>query len=358
MSVQPDRSASGKRERHFFPTKGEAKNFAAAERDRQAAVAEEDRGLSAEERAEAWRCLKICRAHGFTLAEAVEDKRRAVVIAAQSIPVPALVAEVIADKKAKGKSKTYLQDLTNRLQRFAADHADKLASDLTAPGVEDWLRALPNSGAVTQNNFLRLLNVMMEHALKRGYVASNPLSRVEKLDTRGGEIHALTVAEAESLLRACDDALLPVIAIGLFAGIRPEETMRLDWRHIHWPHGDKPGNIEVKALHAKTGQRRLVRILPNLQAWLAPFGERTGAVYPGGKWNYYRRLPGLRTKAGVTRWPNDVLRHSFCSYHIAKFNDAAFLALQMGHASTRLIFTNYREVVHPDAAERYFNLLP
>ena len=57
-------------------------------------------------------------------------------------------------------------------------------------------------------------------------------------------------------------------------------------------------------------------------------------------------------------WPSNALRHSFASYHIAKFNDSAKLALQLGHVGQDIIFRHYREVVTPEEAKRYWSILP
>jgi hypothetical protein len=50
------------------------------------------------------------------------------------------------------------------------------------------------------------------------------------------------------------------------------------------------------------------------------------------------------------------LRHSFGSYRLAQFKDAA-VALQMGN-SPRMIFRHYREVVKPKEAARYWKIMP
>ncbi|HMF46809.1 MAG TPA: hypothetical protein VKE29_09060, partial [Candidatus Udaeobacter sp.] len=56
-------------------------------------------------------------------------------------------------------------------------------------------------------------------------------------------------------------------------------------------------------------------------------------------------------------WPQNALRHSFGSYHLAQFNDAAKLALEMGN-SPSVIFRHYRQLVKPKQAERYWKLEP
>jgi hypothetical protein len=51
----------------------------------------------------------------------------------------------------------------------------------------------------------------------------------------------------------------------------------------------------------------------------------------------------LATEIGLARWPNNGLRHSFASYHLAKHQNAPRLALEMGHSTPRMVFDNYRE---------------
>lgn len=48
----------------------------------------------------------------------------------------------------------------------------------------------------------------------------------------------------------------------------------------------------------------------------------------------------------------------YASYHLARFEDAAGLALQLGHTSTKLIFESYRELVRPEEAELYWSIVP
>ena len=44
-------------------------------------------------------------------------------------------------------------------------------------------------------------------------------------------------------------------------------------------------------------------------------------------------------------WTEDILRHSYGSYHLAKYRNAALTAEQMGHKNARILYAHYREVV-------------
>jgi integrase len=74
--------------------------------------------------------------------------------------------------------------------------------------------------------------------------------------------------------------------------------------------------------------------------------------------NLRKLLEADRKAAGLQHWPANALRHGFASYHLARFTDAAKLALELGHADQELIFRNYRELVKPEQAEKYWNIRP
>ena len=73
---------------------------------------------------------------------------------------------------------------------------------------------------------------------------------------------------------------------------------------------------------------------------------------------YRNRLEKAKKSAGITEWPNNALRHSFASYHLAAFQDASALALELGHSTTRMIFQHYRALVTRSAGESYWQIMP
>jgi integrase len=46
-------------------------------------------------------------------------------------------------------------------------------------------------------------------------------------------ITVLTPDQAENLLRCASPEIIPFFAIGMFAGLRVDEIMKLDWKHIN-----------------------------------------------------------------------------------------------------------------------------
>ena len=189
--------------------------------------------------------------------------------------------------------------------------------------------------------------------MARNYCVDNPAAKTAKAKEIEGTVGILTVTETARLLEAADAELVPFIAIGAFAGLRRAELERLDWSEIDF----ESGLITVQAIKAKSARRRFVKIRPNLAAWLrlTPHATHRGAVTPG---NCRKMLEATRVAAKIHHWPNNALRHSFASYHLAHFNDAAALALEIGHTDSGLVFRHYREIVKPKDAKKYWNLFP
>jgi integrase len=192
---------------------------------------------------------------------------------------------------------------------------------------------------------------MFGFATGRGYASQNPAAAAAKAKQIDSEVGILTVAQTAKLLESAGAAIVPFIAIGAFAGLRPEELARLSWDEI-----DLEANlIEVKARKSKTARRRHIKIQPNLAKWLTGHAKEMGRVAPI---NLRKEMKIAREKAGISDWPNNALRHGFASYHLAKFQDAGALALEMGHTDSDMLFAHYRQLVKPRDAARYWNIVP
>ena len=92
----------------------------------------------------------------------------------------------------------------------------------------------------------------------------------------------LSAQQVKGLLAAAEDELRPAIAIGLFAGLRPEsEIWRLDWSEMDFA----AKHIDVSADASKNrgdetegAAHRFVTMQPNLIAWLKPLARKQGPV--------------------------------------------------------------------------------
>jgi integrase len=340
----------GGRNRRFFKDKPEAETFI-----RLAKVQQENYGTAALSisdavRVEAIQCGELLQPYGKTLRDAAKFYLAHLKAVTGSRKVREVVADLLAARAGDGMSPRYLGDLRVRLGRFVRSFGEEMIAGISASRIDQWLRGL-RVGAVTRNTFRRRLAVLFSFAKRRGYVTENPIADVERARERETEIEILSVNEMARLLECASSDMLPFWVIGAFAGVRRAEIERLNWSDI-----DFDANvIEVKAAKSKTASRRLITIQPNLREWLAPYRTRIGRVCPV---NLQRKINDDRDRAGLrAEWPQNALRHSFGSYHLARFNDAAKLALEMGN-SPATIFRHYRQLVRPSNAEYYWKIAP
>jgi integrase len=197
----------------------------------------------------------------------------------------------------------------------------------------------------------RVLIVAFNFAQAGGYCVGNPAETTAKAKEVATAVGILSVDETAELLKCSQPSLLPYVAIGAFAGLRRAELERLDWKEVDL----RVGLIGVTASKAKSARRRFVKVRPNLAQWLRRLAKTRGNVTPS---DYRELLDTARDAAGLETWPNNALRHSFASYHLARFKDAAALALEQGHTNAKLIYQHYRQVVRPAQAARYSKIAP
>lgn len=272
----------------------------------------------------------------------------------QKLP-PRTVKEVYEEfrrvREADGCSRRYSQDIKSRLGRFARDFHTNIAA-IDTPTLDQWIRSLKVS-ARSRKNLRILLVALFNFAKSSGYLLKDVATAADGLPipkVEGKEIEIYTPAEMRSLLKHADEHTLPILCLGGFAGLRTAEIQRLNWEDIKW--GQKV--IEIRAEAAKTGQRRLVPILPAVRSFLMPFSRQHGRVVGAIKLDL--RMRALADDAKVTRKHN-ALRHSFASYRVAAIKNPSQVAYEMGN-SPKMIFQSYRELVTPRQAREWWALRP
>jgi integrase len=269
------------------------------------------------------------------------------------ITVAQLASEVLETKHRDGLPTKYLGMLRLYLKRFCRDFGERVIAGITVEELDNWLRALPGSPK-TRMDYRANISVLFGYAFRRQIIDKNPVAFTArpKLVDRPPEI--FTVDELRALLTAAqqiEPSVLPMLAIGAFAGLREAEIQRLHWNEINLARG----HIEVTAAKAKSARRRIVPILPNLAAWLRPYAGMSGAVVPA---NPRKKLKQVREAAKLARWPVNGLRHSFASYRLAATGDAPRVSHELGHTSPNMLYSTYRELVLPSEAERYWQIAP
>lgn len=336
----------GKVCKKYFRTGDEAKAFK-DEREREALTHGAAHELSPEERTAVIETREMLSEAGLSLRQAVEqavDARRRLRLSAT---VETLVGEYLHRKKREGRGERHLTDLRTKLARFSASFGDRMTASVTSTEISEWLDGL-DVAPPSVLAYRRVVGALFNEGVRRKYADANPVQDSIKPQVKESDIEVLTPDEAEALLVAASDSIRPFFAIGMFAGLRESEIKRLDWQDVSLTRG----YIRVNAL-SKTG-RRLVKVQPNLAAWLKPLAKAKGPVMPPAM----RRLREEAWRAaGLKRWPHNALRHSFGSYHLAQWNEMGVVCEQMGNTPA-VVRNHYREVVFPEDADRFWEIVP
>ena len=346
--VEGLKNNKGKRSRKFFRSRIEADDFARNVLQEQRQYGHKAQHLPHELRLSAIQCAEKLSVYGKSLEDATESLLERLRVSQRSCSLNKLLSEYLGSKQGKGLSRRHLQDLKNRLGKFASFAGEKTASEIKPEQIEQWLQQF---GGENYNNYLQRLHGLFNYGIKRGYLAENPTKAIDKVKVAETEPAIFAPEEIKALLNAIPSRAVPYFSIGAFAGLRPREIERLDWADIHL----EEGYIRVRPKVAKTASNRLVDIQPNLRAWLLPLTRENGPVTPS---NLRKIREASQRKIGLTQWPQDGLRHSYASYHLAHFKNINDLATQMGHTDTKLIFRHYRSVVTKDEARKFWKIEP
>jgi integrase len=345
---------NGLRVRFFYKTKAEAETKQGLARVKRTNEGESAFGMSANNRVDANTALELLAPYNVSLKQAAEFYVANLPVVRSKKTATDVVAELLEAKQQDGRSGRYLRDLRFRLKAFgkSAEFQQTPVHEIAADQIDVWLRRL-EGGPVNRNNYRRLLSVLFSFAVKRRYALKNPVADVEVANVEVIKPGILTAEEARALLEAATPDFVPVIALGLFAGLRPEsEIWRLEWHHIDL----EERLIEINK-SKNVASHRHVRISDNLLSWLKPHAKKKGPITLVDE-PYFRRMRETRQRAAakleekkmpfqnLREWPNDCLRHTYASCHYAAFKNAADTAEQLGHGGNlQMFFRHYRNRV-------------
>ena len=271
----------------------------------------------------------------------------------ETITVAALVARFLEDRRGRGVSTVYLERLEHRLAKLTATFGPRSVRDVTEGEIRKFVTD-QGGAARTRKNMRDAIVTVWRFARRERFLPRDLRTEAEMVEApaanRRPPIEIFTPDEMSRILTAARDNIRPALAICAFSGVRSQgELSRLRWGHIKIGQGI----IEVEA---KTGERRLAPVLPNLAAWLAPFAEIPPEAFvcslavPDGA------FARAAVKAGL-QWRHNALRHSFGSYRVAQTKSVDQTSLEMGNSPV-MIKRHYLEAVHEDEAAKWFGIMP
>ncbi len=192
-----------------------------------------------------------------------------------------------------------------------------------------------------------MLHSVFAYGLRQEWCAENPVARIEVPRVQEHEIVPLSPEEINRLEAAVQQpehrAMRFSLHLMLYCGLRPLEVARLRYQDVQ----SERRCVVVPGRCSKTGGGRVVPLRKKKQL--------QGVVLCIPR-NWQNRWRALRRAAGFApgQWVPDVCRHTFASYHAARFHDLGVLQLEMGHRSVELLRSRYLNLPQVEQAKLYW----
>lgn len=288
---------------------------------------------------------------GYTLTDAARALAASTTAPDSTLSIPEALKRFLAARAISAKPVT-LKGYRCAGTRLASLSGPIPLAGVSATHVEAVLSGL---SAGTRNATLRNLSPFFHWAMDEGIIKSAFIDRIGRARTAEPPLGILTPPEARILLDTAttiSPALVPYLALALFAGIRPTELERLP------PEKIGKAFIMLDGEVTKTANARSIKIRPNLRAWLRAFPPAAGRpVAPFNTRNRYRAMHRVLKETKID-WKHDCMRHSFATFAYEQCKDAALVSSEMGHAGTGVFFRHYRALANPGDGRRFFGIFP
>jgi integrase len=262
--------------------------------------------------------------------------------------------------KRDAASVRYIEDCRSRMGQIK-DTFRGYIHNVDMADLEAWLNTKKIS-IKTRKNYRTAAVTLWAFAKSNGYLPREHQTEAELLPNRKRTKAAKLVAEIgvydasalRKILSAAPPHLLPVFAIGAFAGLRSAEIHRLKWGDIH------PSFIQVDADDSKNAVRRHAPVTVAFKEWLSCCNRGDDDARICERFSHENALARAMTKAirdaGVEPVHNG-LRHTFCSARVAVTNDVKQTSREAGNTPA-VILKHYVRVLTRAKGAAWFNVRP
>lgn len=384
------RYVKGKRHhpRPTFATLEEAKNMAQLKRAEADRLGNHSLAFTDAMRMDALKALETLKPFGITLSQCANYFAKHETEVDYNESISALVDVFIENKKASGLREASIQGYKKTLRSFVEAFSDRAPQSITHLELDKFLSAWNHSPTSREHRHTSI-NTFFESLLNKGTIEKNPMKRIDKnaILTNRKQPHIfnadITLMVIEQAANTAPEKTvewntssnrcsvqkakykIPVsqpsdlylyLAIGFFSGIRPSEILRLRWEDIDLNNKQ----VVISADQSKERKPRVVKIYPSLLQTLKEYTKNHAVdnsemvITISENAIKYRRTKLMKT-IGI-KWKQDVMRHTFATYHIAKFGTDKTRRL-LGHTVDKVMFDfyiGYAENAEEDA-EIYFN---
>lgn len=269
---------------------------------------------------------------GTRLTRLVEEKgTQGLTGSPDGITVSAAVRVWAADVDPRSDSH---RDKVEIFQRAFPKAFKGVVADIQAASLRKWIRGR-SENANTQAMYYRYARSFFAYLRANRLIPDDPMTAVPAPKTSPAR-NILTPEQMRLLLELeLPDYVRAYLVLGGFAGLRTEEMLRMDWGSVDCQTGQihvAPGVMKDSGGY----DQRIVDFTEPLRRRRAWLRKQSGPVIPMASETFHGHK--RRVFQGVlATWPDNCLRHSFATYHLARAKNAGLTAFQLGHTSAAMV---------------------
>ena len=263
--------------------------------------------------------------------------------------------ELVADLKVKKLSKDHEQTVNSQVKTLKSWFPKESMAQITPQSLERKLRE-SHFAPYTQHKLVAFYRTIENFAKKRRYFTEDHQTIAEQITLMAVPKTNYPVFTPEQLMKfliVVKPKELAYVATMAFGGGRRNECTQMTKEHFNFE--EKTAHID-RVIAKKTLPRHLY-IPECLFDWLklATFPEH-GPIMTERKVGEISRDVAKLKQVGLA-WEDNILRHSFLSYHLAAFQNPNNTAYH-GGTSIKMLSSRYVALVSKRASEEWFNITP
>jgi integrase len=278
----------------------------------------------------------------------------------------ALVDQYLAEQAERVEKKTLrprtVEDAKKRLSPFKSAWERLAVGAIEAKDIDTLLDQCGYEG-INRQNYKHYLSGFFNWAIRNKKTTGNPVQQTATVRTKKETPEIYTTEQVKNILKAAEHPeepnkphpeIIPYLAIAFFAGIRPEEIIRLSWKDIDLSLGE----IHIRAGMSKTHSARLVHISANLKTWLVKYRKESGKVFAFSAMSLKRWRAEIM-KAAKVEVIQDGARHTFATFNLALHGIDETMQ-ELGHTDPKMLFKHYRGLAknRKAQAQKFFAIEP
>jgi len=244
-------------------------------------------------------------------------------------------------KRFAGKSKSHEQKGLQICDILDSELGSIRMQNVSASTLESIMMSVSDN-STSQAARYRYLRMFFRWAWRFKHISDNPMTALDAPRARS-KSEILTPQMMKDVLEDPDEEiwLKRAILIGGCGGLRTAEIERMELADF---------DVKSKQIHIRPGVQkdsggsfeRIVDFTPPMARRLEWFKE--GELLPCGvrMLHKHRRMLAARMakkhpERWNAKWPDNCLRHSYATYHLAKCKNPSLTAYQMGHTSPSMV---------------------